>query len=133
MLSANIHHGTAEAEALVDLVDRHQPDLLAIQELTPSFARDLRRAGLDRRLPNAILETRRSASGAGIYSHLPMRKLGGEQPFFFRQPRAEVRLPDGQRSASSTSIPTHRVAATSTSGAKRWRACLPLAAAPPGS
>jgi endonuclease/exonuclease/phosphatase family metal-dependent hydrolase len=97
VLSANIHHGTAEAEALVELVERHRPDLLAIQELTPSFARELRLAGLDRRLPNAILETRRSASGAGLYSHLPIRKLGGEQPFFFRQPRAEVRLPDGRR------------------------------------
>lgn len=97
VLSANIHHGTGEAEALVELVDRHSPDLLAIQELTPSFDRELRRAGLGRRLPNAILETRRSASGAGLYSRLPMRKLGGEQPFFFRQPRAEVRLPDGRR------------------------------------
>lgn len=97
LLSANIHHGTADAEVLVELVDRHRPDLLAIQELTPSFARELRRAGLDRRLPNEILETRRSASGAGLYSHLPIRRLGGAQPFFFRQPRAEVRMPDGRR------------------------------------
>jgi len=96
VLSANIHHGTAEAETLVELVDRHRPDLLAIQELTPSFARELRRAGLDRRLPNAILETRRSASGAGLYSRLPMRKLGGAQPFFFRQPRAVLRMPSGR-------------------------------------
>jgi len=97
VLSANIHHGTGEAEALVALVARYEPDLLAVQELTPSFARELRRAGLDRRLPNAILETRRSASGAGLYSRLPMRKLGGEQPFFFRQPRAVLQLPDGRR------------------------------------
>jgi endonuclease/exonuclease/phosphatase family metal-dependent hydrolase len=97
VLSANIHHGTGEAEALVELVERHRPDLLAIQELTPSFARELRLAGLDRLLPNAILETRRSASGAGLYSHLPMRRLGGEQPFFFRQPRAVLRMPDGRR------------------------------------
>jgi endonuclease/exonuclease/phosphatase family metal-dependent hydrolase len=97
VLSANIHHGTAEAEALVELVDRHEPDLLAVQELTPSFNRELRRAGLDRRLPNSILEMRRSASGAGLYSHLPLREVGGEQPFFFRQPRAVLRLPNGRR------------------------------------
>jgi endonuclease/exonuclease/phosphatase (EEP) superfamily protein YafD len=97
VLSANIHHGTGEAEALVELVERYDPDLLAIQELTPSFARALRQAGLDRRLPNAIEEMRRSASGAGLYSHLPLRELGGEQPFFFRQPRAVLRLPDGRR------------------------------------
>lgn len=97
VLSANIHHGTAEAEALVEVVDRRRPDLLAIQELTPSFARELRRAGLGRLLPNAILETRRNASGAGLYSHLPMRRIAGSQPFAFRQPRAVLRLSDGRR------------------------------------
>lgn len=97
VLSANIHHGTGEAEALVELVERYRPDLLAIQELTPSFARELRRAGLGRRLPNAILETRRNVSGAGLYSRLPMRKIAGSQPFAFRQPRAVLWLPDGRR------------------------------------
>lgn len=96
VLSANIHHGTGEAEALVDLVERYEPDLLAIQELTPSFARELRLAGLDHWLPNAILETRRKVSGAGLYSRLPMRKIDGSQAFAFRQPRAVLRLPDGR-------------------------------------
>lgn len=96
VLSANIHHGTGEAEALVELVDRHRPDLLAIQELTPSFARELRRAGIDGLLPNAILETRRKVSGAGLYSRLPMRKIAGTQAFAFRQPRAILQLPDGR-------------------------------------
>jgi endonuclease/exonuclease/phosphatase (EEP) superfamily protein YafD len=97
VLSANIHHGTGEAEALAQLVERHRPDLLAIQELTPSFARELRRAGIDGMLPNQILETRRNVSGAGLYSRLPMRKLAGAQAFAFRQPRAILRLPDGRR------------------------------------
>ncbi|HEV2727246.1 MAG TPA: endonuclease/exonuclease/phosphatase family protein [Solirubrobacterales bacterium] len=97
VLSANIHHGTGEAEALVELVERYHPDLLAIQELTPSFARELRRAGIEGMLPNAILETRRNVSGAGLYSRLPMRKLAGDQAFAFRQPRAILRLPDGRR------------------------------------
>ncbi|MDQ2630585.1 MAG: endonuclease/exonuclease/phosphatase family protein [Actinomycetota bacterium] len=97
VLSANIHHGTAEAEALVDLVDRYEPDLLAIQELTPGFDRRLRLAGLDRQLPNEVLETRRGVSGSGIYSSLPMRKLTAPQVFAFRQPRAVLRLPDGRR------------------------------------
>jgi endonuclease/exonuclease/phosphatase (EEP) superfamily protein YafD len=96
VLSANIHHGTGEAEALVELVDCYDPDLLAIQELTPSFDRELRQAGLGRRLPNAIREMRRSASGAGLYSHLPLRETGGQQPFFFRQPRVVLRLPSGR-------------------------------------
>jgi endonuclease/exonuclease/phosphatase family metal-dependent hydrolase len=97
VLSSNIHRGTADPEALVALVDRYRPDLLSVQELTPRFARELRDAGLLRRLPHAILEVRRGSSGAGLYSRLPMRKLGGGQPFFFRMPRAALRLPDGRR------------------------------------
>lgn len=97
VLSANIHFGGADPEALVALVDRYRPDLLALQELSPHAARELQRAGLARRLPNAILETRRGAAGSGLYSRLPIRKLGGEQPFFFRQPRALLRMPDGRR------------------------------------
>jgi endonuclease/exonuclease/phosphatase (EEP) superfamily protein YafD len=96
VLSANIHHGTADPDALVALVDRFHPDLLSVQELTPSFARKLRLAGLGRRLPNAIVSVRAGASGAGLYSRLPMRKLGGGERFFFRQPRAEVQMPDGR-------------------------------------
>jgi endonuclease/exonuclease/phosphatase (EEP) superfamily protein YafD len=95
VLSANIHHGTADPAAVVEFVDRYDADLLCVQELTPRFARELRAAGLDRRLPNAVLETHRSASGAGIYSRLPMSRLSGSQ-FFFRQPRALLRLPDGR-------------------------------------
>lgn len=97
VLSTNVHHGTADPEVLVELVDRRRPELLAIQELTPSFDRELRRAGIDRLLPNAILETRRGVSGAGLYSRLPMRKIAGSQAFSFRQPRALLRLPGGRR------------------------------------
>jgi endonuclease/exonuclease/phosphatase (EEP) superfamily protein YafD len=71
--------------------------LLCIQELTPKFARELRGAGLERRLPNAIREMRRGASGAGLYSRLPLHELAADHPFFFRMPRAVMRLPDGRR------------------------------------
>jgi endonuclease/exonuclease/phosphatase (EEP) superfamily protein YafD len=96
VLSANVYFGKADAEALVGLVERYDPDLLSLQELTPKFARALRRAGIDRRLPNAILETHSGASGGGLFSRLPIRKLGGRQPFFFRMPRAALQLPDGR-------------------------------------
>jgi endonuclease/exonuclease/phosphatase family metal-dependent hydrolase len=96
VLSSNVYVGRADPEALVDLVDRYDVDLLSVQELTPEFARRLRRAGLERRLPNAIEEIRPRSSGAGLYSRLPMRKLPGSQ-FFFRMPRAVLTLPDGRR------------------------------------
>lgn len=96
VLSSNVYVGHADPKALVGLVDRYGVDLLSVQELTPKFARQLRRAGLEQRLPNAIEETRPRSSGGGIYSRLPMRKLPGSQ-FFFRMPRVVLTLPDGRR------------------------------------
>jgi endonuclease/exonuclease/phosphatase family protein len=96
VLAANIHHGTADPDALLELVDRYEPDLLSVQELTPRYARELRAAGLEERLPSTILQVRPGASGAGLYSRLPMRGLAGQR-FFFRMPRAELRLPSGHR------------------------------------
>jgi len=96
VLAANVHHGTADPAALVALVDRFHPDLLSVEELTPSFNRKLAAAGLGSRLPNTVLETHRNTSGAGLYSHLAMRKLPSLQRFVFRMPRAQLTLPDGR-------------------------------------
>ena len=97
VLSSNIHHGTADPDAVVALVERFHPDLLSVQELTPNFARRLRRAGLERLLPNKLIEVRKGSSGAGLYSRLPLRAIPGPDRFFFRMPRAELTLPDGRR------------------------------------
>lgn len=96
VLAANVHHGTADPAALVALVDRIHPDLLSVEELTPSFNRELAAAGLDSRLPHSVLETHRGTSGAGLYSSLPMRKLPTPRRFLFRMPRAELTLPGGR-------------------------------------
>ena len=45
VLSANVDLGGADPMALVALVDHYHPDLLSVQELTPSFARKLSRDG----------------------------------------------------------------------------------------
>jgi len=99
VLSANVFHGSADAEELVEMVKRYRVDLLSVQELTPSFAHKMRRAGLDRLLPRSIEETSDSdsAAGSGLYSRLPMHKLPGGERFFFRQPRAVLRMPGGRR------------------------------------
>jgi endonuclease/exonuclease/phosphatase (EEP) superfamily protein YafD len=97
VLSTNIHHGTADPAAVVALVERYEPDLLSVQELTPSFARELSAAGLAAHLPHSLLETHRNTSGAGLYSRFALRKLPSPQRFIFRMPRAELTLPDGSR------------------------------------
>ena len=106
VMAANIHHGTADPDALVDLVDRRGVDLLSVEELTPSFAEELRRAGIGARLPHAVLSMHRGASGGGLYSSFPLRRLAG--PAHGRIPDAagaRWRFPAAARSGSSPSIP----------------------------
>lgn len=97
VLAANVHRGTADPAALLALVDRYHPDLLSVEELTPRYARELLEAGIGSRLPHHVLATHRASSGAGLYSHLAMRRLPPASHFTFRMPRAELRLPDGRR------------------------------------
>lgn len=97
VLAANVHEGTADPDALVGLVDRFHPDLLSVEELTPAFAQELRQAGLGSRLPESMLLVHRRASGAGLYSRLPLTPLAHQTRFFFRMPRAAITMPDGRR------------------------------------
>jgi endonuclease/exonuclease/phosphatase (EEP) superfamily protein YafD len=96
VLSANIHHGTADPAALIGMVDRLRPDLLSVQELNARYAAKLRRAGIYRRLPSAVLSLRGGASGAGLYSTRPLRRLPDPTNFGLRLPRAVVTLPGGR-------------------------------------
>ncbi len=97
VLSANIHFGEADPSAVVGLVRRLHPDVLNLQELTPSFALALEGAGLSTLLPEAVLTVREGASGGGIYSRLLMRQLPAPEVrgIGFRMPRAVVRLDRG--------------------------------------
>jgi endonuclease/exonuclease/phosphatase (EEP) superfamily protein YafD len=97
VLSANVYLGSADPAALVELVDRYDPDLLSVQELTPSFARGLRRAGIDRRLPHSVLMAQPKGHGAGLYARHPLSPLPRQTCFLFRMPRATMTLPDGRR------------------------------------
>jgi endonuclease/exonuclease/phosphatase (EEP) superfamily protein YafD len=97
VLSANVELGGADASALVALVDRYHPDLLSIQELTPSFARKLHRDGIGARLPHAVLMAQPKGHGAGLYARFPLTPLSHQTHFLFRMPRAMIVLPHGRR------------------------------------
>lgn len=96
VLSANIHRGTADPEALVALVERSDADLLAVQELTPAAARELGAAGLGRLLPHrelVVYPGRPKMPGVGIYSRLPLRGLA---PHDNNGVGAAIRIPSGR-------------------------------------
>jgi endonuclease/exonuclease/phosphatase family metal-dependent hydrolase len=97
VLSANVELGGADPNALVALVDRHHPDLLSVQELTPSFAAKLRRDGIYRRLPHSVLQAQPKGHGGGLYSRFPLTALPHQTHFLARMPRATIVLPDGRQ------------------------------------
>lgn len=97
VLSANVFLGAADPAALMTLVDRFRPDLLSVQELTPSFARKMSRAGIGRRLPHSVLMAQPRGHGAGLYARFPLTPLPGQTHFLFRMPRASMVLPGGRR------------------------------------
>ncbi len=97
VLSANVERGGADPSALIALVDRYHPDLLSVQELTPSFARKLHREGIDRRLPHSVLMAQPKGHGGGLYARFPLTPLRHQTHFLVRMPRAMIVLPDGRR------------------------------------
>ncbi|HUD39326.1 MAG TPA: endonuclease/exonuclease/phosphatase family protein [Streptosporangiaceae bacterium] len=100
VLTANLLIGRAEAEPVVDLVRRAQPDVFFVQELTGDCARRLRQAGLDDLLPHVVtavaagepcgnaIYARHRLTVTGSYTELaPVRPVA-----VLDQPGAPVRL-----------------------------------------
>ncbi|MCH7229565.1 endonuclease/exonuclease/phosphatase family protein [Glycomyces sp. L485] len=95
VMSVNMYVGVANVKYIIELVDRYEPDILSVQELTPSGFDELASRGLEERLPHVIAEPAWNAVGTGIYSRHPMERLEELEPDgIFYQPAAEVTLPD---------------------------------------
>jgi endonuclease/exonuclease/phosphatase family metal-dependent hydrolase len=99
VLSANVYRGKADETALVDLVRRLRPDVLALQEIRRGFVRRLHRAGIERLLPHADLlihadDISGGRPGIGVYSRLPIHSLP-RKPHSSALP-FEVSLDDGK-------------------------------------
>lgn len=97
VLAANVELGDANPTALISLVDRYRPDLLSVEELTPSFVAKLRRDGIASRLPHSVLMAQPNGHGGGLYARYPLTALPHQTHFLFRMPRAAMVFPDGRR------------------------------------
>jgi endonuclease/exonuclease/phosphatase family metal-dependent hydrolase len=87
--TVSLRVGLVAAEPVLELVRRHDVDVVAVQELTPNSEHRLRAAGLDALLPHShVLPARPgsppSASGA-VWSRRPLRAHGAV-PGGFEQP-----------------------------------------------
>jgi endonuclease/exonuclease/phosphatase family metal-dependent hydrolase len=96
VMTANLEFGDSDAEGVVELVREEEPDVLAVQELTPDAAQELRRAGLLEELPERRLPEP-GATGNGLYSRYPLHAAGTEATSSagFVVPRAIIRVPGG--------------------------------------
>jgi endonuclease/exonuclease/phosphatase (EEP) superfamily protein YafD len=83
VLAVNMRLGKGDPEALVDLVERLDVDVLSVEEETRELARELDREGLERLLPHRVVLPSERSQGGGLYSRF---RLG---------PGTGVRLPGG--------------------------------------
>lgn len=73
VMTANLHFGRADADAIVRLVRDHDVDLLSLQELTPDALRRLDAAGAARLLPARSVRPDRRWSGLGLLARASLR------------------------------------------------------------
>lgn len=132
VLSANLYFGSARAARIVELVRRHDVDVLSLVELTPQLATALDRAGLNELLPHRVFELRPGAAGTGIASRYPLRQLPLVRETRMSQPSARVDLP-GARDMEFVAVhPTVPVRDGTTSTWEREIAALPRPTSSPG-
>ena len=97
IMSSNLLFGRADAESVVSLVRRLQPDVLSTQELTPDAVSELDAAGLKDLMPYRILKDEWSASGSGLYARYPLTELDDLfHAIGHNMPAASMTLPGGQ-------------------------------------
>ncbi|MGC5013476.1 endonuclease/exonuclease/phosphatase family protein [Streptosporangium sp. DT93] len=95
VLAANLAVGAGDADALMRLVRSLDPDVLALQELTPDARERLEKAGLRERMPHVVDRAVAGVSGSGIYSRHPVTERPMIELGRFRQARGVVRHPSG--------------------------------------
>jgi endonuclease/exonuclease/phosphatase (EEP) superfamily protein YafD len=95
VLTLNVLGGSADPAAAVRAVDRHQVDVLVVQELTPGMVQRLADAGLDTLLPYRHLGPRPGPYGTGLWARWPLAPLPPVPGLRAAAPRARIQPVDG--------------------------------------
>lgn len=117
VMSANLLFGKVDADALARLVDRRQPDVLALQELSTPTLRRLRAAGVFDELPYVVRRDGSIWNDTGIASRWPLKRVDvpGLPSVYVV---ADATLPDGRKLRVVSAHPTPPV---SPAGQRRWQ------------
>ncbi len=70
LLLANVYIGNDDAKPLIEVVERENPDLVFVLELTPGFREQL--AALDADYPHSVADVRHDPYGIGLWSRRPI-------------------------------------------------------------
>jgi endonuclease/exonuclease/phosphatase (EEP) superfamily protein YafD len=95
VLSLNAQRGSADPAAVVRAVERHQVDVLVVQELTPGMVGRLADAGLGTLLPYRHIDPRPKAGGTGLWTRWPLTPLPQVPGTVAAAPRARIEPVDG--------------------------------------
>ena len=106
VLTANLHDGAADPEAVVSAA-RRDADLVVVQELTPELAADFGRLGLDSDFPYRAVEARRGAAGVGLWSRYPITGSSRDAGYELGLLTASLRVPG--TSADTVVLAVHLV------------------------
>lgn len=97
VLSINMLFGRADAQSILALVRKYDPDVLSTQELTPGAVSDLDEAGLAELMPHRVLQDEWSAGGSGLFAKHPMKPLWDVMPVAgHKMPGGVLALPGGK-------------------------------------
>jgi endonuclease/exonuclease/phosphatase (EEP) superfamily protein YafD len=96
VLTVNALGGAADPAAILRIVQQHDVDVLAVQELTPGMVSRLAAAGLAHLLPFSHLEARPGASGTGLWARWPLTPLPSLPGMTSATPRARTGPADGR-------------------------------------
>jgi endonuclease/exonuclease/phosphatase (EEP) superfamily protein YafD len=122
VVTANLRHGGASAEAVVSLVQRTGADVLFVQELTETAAQRFKQAGLTDLLPHEISDIGDEAlSGSGIYARFPLTTGLDIARISIAQPTARLELPGGYHVDLVCVHPHPPKPPLSRRGVARWR------------
>jgi endonuclease/exonuclease/phosphatase (EEP) superfamily protein YafD len=74
VLTANLYQRPAAAESVVEVIRRTRPDVVSLQEVTPSVAAALRDVGLDRLMRERVVDARPGGFGSAVYARVPLER-----------------------------------------------------------
>lgn len=95
VLTLNVLRGRADPASVVREIERHQVDVLVVQELTPDMVERLADAGVDTALPFRHLNPGPLSNGTGLWARWPLTPLPPVPGMVSAAPRARIEPVDG--------------------------------------